>query len=247
MNIKVIKLLVSICIGLGLVIAVEWLYASYMRHRLLTSISEAKPQDYKTNALPQIELAEQPEQSYTDLVARPLFIKGRRPVKEPIPEGVQGATQSENFDWQLSGIYSTRKKVSALFSRVKTKVAKDNYRKITVGDEIDGWRLTEIDKDRVIVKQGAKEKELLLRELKFKEPAPPEPVREPPPAPRHSPLPPAPEPPPEGPAGTEPPPEAPAAPEPPPGGPAAPESPPGTPAAPEPPPGAPEDTSEGNQ
>jgi len=168
MNSKLMKLLVSACISLCLVITGEWLYASYMRHRLLTSIISAKPQDYKTDELPEIELTKQPEESYVDLVARPLFIKGRRPVDEPSTEAAQASSKSESFDWQLNGVYSTKKTVSALFSRSKSKVAKDNYRKITVGDDIDGWKLTEINKDKAVLKQGGKEKELLLRKPKLK-------------------------------------------------------------------------------
>lgn len=193
MNSKLMKLLVSACIGLCLIITGEWLYASYMRHRLLTSIISAKPQDYKVDELPEIELTKQPEESYVDLVARPLFIKGRRPVDEPRSETAQGAaSKSESFDWQLNGIYSTKKTVSALFSRPKSTVAKDHTRKITVGDDIDGWKLTEINKDGVVLKQGSTEKELLLRKPKLKTlpqgensamPVTPTPVPAPPPAP----------------------------------------------------------------
>ncbi len=168
MNSNLIKLLAAVCMGLSVIIAGEWLYAGYMRHDLLGSISSAKSQDYKTDELPEIELTKQPEDSYVDLVARPLFIKGRRPVNEPVPEGTQAAAKPESFDWQLSGIYSTKKTVSALFSRSKTKVAKDNYRKITVGTGIDGWTLSEINKDRVILTQGGDKKELLLRKPKRK-------------------------------------------------------------------------------
>ena len=168
MNSKLIKLLASVCMALCLIIAGEWLYANYMRHQLLISISSAKSQDYKTDELPEIDLTKQPEESYADLVARPLFIKGRKPVNEPASEGAQAAAKSNSFDWQLSGIYSTKKTVSALFSRVKSKVAKDNYRKITVGADIDGWTLTEINKDRVILSQGGDKKELLLRKPKLK-------------------------------------------------------------------------------
>lgn len=168
MNIKLVKLLVSVCISLCLVIAVEWLYASYMRHRLLTSISSEKLQAYKADELPEIELTKKPEESYADLVARPLFIKGRRPVDEPRPAAEQAAAKSESFDWQLTGVYSTKQTVSALFSRSKSKVAKDMHRKITVGDDLDGWKLTEINKDRAVLKQGGNEKELLLRKPKLK-------------------------------------------------------------------------------
>jgi type II secretory pathway component PulC len=72
------------------------------------------------------------------------------------------------FDWQLSGVYGKGEQKSALFSRSKSKVAKDNFRKITVGDDLDGWKLTEINADKVIFKQGGSDKELLLRKPKLK-------------------------------------------------------------------------------
>lgn len=168
MNNKLIKLLGFVCMSLSLIIAGEWLYASYRQGQLLTSISSVKPQDYKADELPEIELSGQPEDSYVDLVARPLFIKGRKPVDEPSPEIAQAAAKPDSFDWQLTGIYSTGKTVSALFGRSKSKVAKDNHRKIAVGDDLDGWKLTEINKDRVMLKQGGAEKELLLRKPKLK-------------------------------------------------------------------------------
>jgi hypothetical protein len=158
--------------GLGLIIVGEWLFANYTQHRLLTSISSENLPDYKADELPEIDLAKQPEESYVDLVARPLFVKGRRPVDEPRPEAEQAAAKSEAFDWQLTGIYGTKKTVSALFDRPKAKGAKDRIRKITVGDELDGWKLTDISKDKVIFKQGSEEKELLLRKPKLKALAP---------------------------------------------------------------------------
>ncbi len=168
MNNKLMKLLASVCLGLCLIIVGEWFYASYMQHRLLASINSAKQQDYKVDELPEIELTEQPEESYADLVARPLFIKGRRPVDEPSPEAEQAAAKFESFDWQLTGIYSTKENVSALFSRAKSKLAKDNHRRIRLGDDLDDWKLSEINKDRVMFKQGSNEKELLLRKPKLK-------------------------------------------------------------------------------
>ena len=173
MNNKLIKLLVSACIGLCVMVAIEWLYASYMQYRLLTSISSAKLEDYKADELPDIDLTKQPEESYADLVVRPLFIKGRRAVAEQPPETAQVAVVPVNFDWQLTGIYSTEKNLSALFSRSKSKLAKDNYRKITLDNDLDGWKLTKIDKDRVLLKQGDNEKELLLRKPKLKGALPP--------------------------------------------------------------------------
>ncbi|MFU8787972.1 MAG: hypothetical protein ACNA7G_03025 [Methylobacter sp.] len=175
MNIKLIKLLVFVCIALSLIVAGEWLYASHARHRLLASINEAKPESYQADQLPGIDLNKQPEESYADLVARPLFLKGRRPVNEPTPEAAQAAAgKPDSFDWQLDGVYSSKKTVSALFSRAKAKapLAKDNYRRMRVGDELDGWKLSEINNDGVLFKQGGDEKQLLLRKPKSKAVAP---------------------------------------------------------------------------
>jgi hypothetical protein len=173
MNIKLIRLLVSACIGLCVVIAAEWLFVTYTQHDLLTSISAEIKQDYKADELPEIELTKLPEESYVDLVARPLFIKGRRPVDEPKPESEQAAVVKEVvFDWQLNGVYGKGENKSALFSRSKSKVAKDNFRKITVGDDLDGWKLTKINTDKVMFMQGGLEKELLLRKPKLKGPSP---------------------------------------------------------------------------
>lgn len=113
-------------------------------------------------------MTQQPEGSYVDLVARPLFIKGRRAVEEPTPEAEQAVAKLENFDWQLTGVYASNKKVSALFSRSKSKLSKDNNRKMTVGDDLDGWKVTEINKDKVTLTQGSNTKELLLRKPKLK-------------------------------------------------------------------------------
>ncbi len=168
MNNKLIKLLTAIATALCLIIAMEWLYAHFMQQSLLNSISAEPHQDYKTDQLPDIKLDSQPEENYVDLVARPLFIKGRKPVDEPTPDVAEVATKPVNFDWQLSGIYRVKKTVSALFSRTNAKVPKDNYRKVALGKTIDGWKLAVIDKDKVLLKSGSNEKELLLRKPKSK-------------------------------------------------------------------------------
>ncbi len=168
MNKKLINVLITVCIGLSVVIAAEWLFATYTERNLLTEISSEVAPDYKSEELPTIELAKQSEDSYIDLVARPLFIKGRRPVDEPSPEAEQAAVTNVVFDWQLNGIFGKADHQSAFLSRSKSKVAKDNFRKLSVGEDLDGWKLTEIFADKVMFRQGGSEKELLLRKPKQK-------------------------------------------------------------------------------
>ena len=170
MNSKLIAGLASFCIACILIIIGEWLYASWAEKTILTSLT-SKDKKLSPDEMPHIELNEQPEESYVDLVARPLFIKGRKPIDEPSPEAIQNALVPVVFDWELNGVYTTANGLSALFSRSKTKVAKDNYRKIGIGAELDGWKIVEIYQDKALLKQGTQEKELLLRKIKPKDPS----------------------------------------------------------------------------
>lgn len=170
MNIRLIKFLTSICVGLCVIIFCEWLYAVYAQKQLLESIQAVDKQNKRLAELPSLELTKQPESSYVDLVARPLFIQGRKPVNEPTNVTVPVTNAAtETFNWAVNGIYTYQNKLYALISRTTTKVPKDNYRKVTKDNDIDGWKLTEIFKDRIVVSQGGKTKELPLRKAKPKD------------------------------------------------------------------------------
>jgi hypothetical protein len=170
MNIKLIKFLAAVCAGLCLLIVCEWLYSIYAQKQLLASIQTVDTKKKSAATLPSIELTKQAETSYTDLVTRPLFIQGRKPVSEPSNAKSTVSVATANFNWSLNGVYTQKNNLYALFSRTNTKVAKDNYRKVTKNADIDGWKLTEIAKDKVIVSQGDKQKELPLRKPKPKSP-----------------------------------------------------------------------------
>lgn len=170
MNTKLITVLAAVCLLLMLIILGEWWYAEQAQKSTLSlsGTTDAAASDEQT--MPEIALIQDDENSFEDLVTRPLFIKGRKPVNEPPPEEEQAAPVVTNtFDWQLNGVYTTKNGLSALLSRVTGNVPKDNYRKIITGTEIDGWKLTEIQGDKAILKQGDQQKELLLRKPKPKE------------------------------------------------------------------------------
>lgn len=171
MNIKLVKLLSAVCAGLLALIVIEWGVSKYARHRLLDSIESSITADSSDAEIPAIKLKEKTDESYVDLVARPLFIKGRKPVDEPAPQGEKAAVNAENLDWQLNGVYTAKTGLSALFSRVKTQSDKDNYRKLSLHDDLDGWTLTEIHKDKVVLTRGEEPMELLLRKPKPKDPS----------------------------------------------------------------------------
>jgi hypothetical protein len=168
MNTKLVSVLAAVCLVCALIIIGEWFYSVQAQKQILSSITSGETTQ-SDDEMPGIELTQKSEESYVDLVSRPLFIKGRKPVDEPSPEDELTNAVAKNFDWQLNGVYSTKKGLAALFSRSTSKVPKDNHRKINTGADLDGWKLTEIQKDRAIFKQGDQQKELLLRKPKLKE------------------------------------------------------------------------------
>ena len=121
-----------------------------------------------------LNLSDPSEDNYSDLVERPMFIKGRKPVEEPIPEEMALATaqKTENVNWELIGIYSTPKGTTAFFSRSNGRLPKDNFRKCKLGDTLDGWQLSEINENGVNLTQGTETKNLPLRKMKPKNSSP---------------------------------------------------------------------------
>lgn len=171
-NLKLVKFLLAICAALALIMLLEWLYAMYAQKQLLDSVNALDKNKSNAFVLPSIELENREESSYTDLVERPLFIPGRRPVKENNPADTTPVnTASGTFNWDLNGIYTQSGRLYALFSRNGAKQPKDNFRKITKDGNIDGWQLTELTKDKAVFSQGGTQKELLLRKIKPKTPA----------------------------------------------------------------------------
>ena len=115
-------------------------------------------------------LTETSEDNYPDLVDRPLFVSGRKPVTEPEPENTPSEPQKkiEQFVWDLTGIFSSPKGITAFFNRTNGKIEKDNYRKLKKGDNLDGWKIAAIHTDKVTLTQAEESKTLLLRKVKPK-------------------------------------------------------------------------------
>lgn len=131
---------------------------------------ETKTLEAQDEALPSLDLETKSEDEYSDLVERPLFIKGRKPVEEPHEDTAptQSVKTTQAFVWDLTGIFTSPKGVTAFFSRLNGKVEKDNYRKLKLGDDIDGWKLSEISLDKVTLTQAGETKMLPLRKAKPK-------------------------------------------------------------------------------
>lgn len=170
MNVKLIKALTIVCLVLVLFIVLEWLYAKNLQEQQLQSSVTAPARQTLPN-MPTIDLNFLPETGYTDFVNRPLFIAGRKPVPEVKQTQAQTALNTtDTFDWQLNGIYTTKKGLMALLTQTVVKTPGNKYRKVIVGDNIESWKVTEIHADKIQLTQGDTQKDLPLRKPRAKTP-----------------------------------------------------------------------------
>lgn len=168
MNSKAIKLLSGLCLFLLLVLLCEWLLSG-SSEQALSDPSHTEDSQAQVTKLPKLVVNKQSAESYTQMVERPLFIEGRRPViDEEGEDDVEETGQIE--DLVLQGIYSVKGQQQALFN---TKGIGRNYLKKSEGEDVNGWLLKEIQTDRVVLEQGDKEQTVMLRKPKPKTPSKP--------------------------------------------------------------------------
>ncbi len=158
---NIIKGLIALCSLLLLVLFVEWALIEPTKQATVESTAVEKSQGLTD--LPKLVLAKQAVESYSQMVERPLFIQGRKPVAEDGEEQAVNEDVGEIEDLVLLGIYSIKGKTNALFN----KKGKDRkYLKKSEGEDVAGWLLKEIKPDRVVLEQRGNKQTVMLRKPK---------------------------------------------------------------------------------
>lgn len=100
-----------------------------------------------------------PISAFKEIVARPLFVKGRRPAKVVRPVKV---TKPHKINIMLTGIIIGESQKIAHLKEFKNS----RVQALQEGDMISDWRVEAILEDRVILKSGQQTESLLLRVAK---------------------------------------------------------------------------------
>lgn len=113
------------------------------------------------------------EANYEDILERPLFVEGRRPPSDEPEEEAPTPVQPDLPAPKLSlvGVYITPKGTTALVRNIATK---DTVR-VRLGDRFEGWEVSEIDDQRLVLKKQNDEHVFELRD--YSKPAPPPPKK----------------------------------------------------------------------
>ena len=160
MNLKLVKLQLLLSGLLGLILIAEYAYGLSAARKLQQSLHYNKDDAALTSELPTIATLKPASGDFNELVERPLFIEGRRPIVEATAEATQNADNAQIDDWELIGIYTKGQKSTVLFAK-KNETRK--FLKIGVDQMVSGWLLKDIQADRVVVQQAAQMKTVMLR------------------------------------------------------------------------------------
>lgn len=155
-----VRLLLSVCAVLLIVLVFEIILSKAMNSSEQNDTVTAPDDASRQITLPDLEFSGKTLDSYADMVERPLFIEGRRPLSETDEPSVK-LEESKIDDLLLMGIYSLEKQLVALF-RAKEQ-SHDVYLKKRVGDEVSGWQIVEVQSDQVLLERDGKKENLKLR------------------------------------------------------------------------------------
>ena len=99
---------------------------------------------------------------YQQMVERPLFMESRRPPppkseEPPPPPPPPPPEKATPVNFKVMGILSTPEGRMALIADAKGK-----YKRLKVKDSLDGWQITDIKPDRLLIEQGEFKEDLSL-------------------------------------------------------------------------------------
>jgi len=161
MNSSLIKILFILCGFFSVILFIEWQVLELFQSE---QVEVTKVPVEQKLELAEISLSNKTIDGYSTIVEKPLFIEGRRPVSEE-DEQVLNKKTGEISDLTLVGIYSFEGQMYAMFNTPK---AEKKHEKKAEGDEVTGWVISSILKDRVILDSGEQQKTILLRKPKAK-------------------------------------------------------------------------------
>jgi hypothetical protein len=176
-------LLLASCALLGSGLVLEWMYFKHKQQAIERQLAKGAVAN-DPGVGPELEEFELPPVTdYVEMVQRPLFAEGRKPLDEATEAMQAGAeAQKTPLNLKLMGVILTPEGEKALLVNEQGK-----YKRAKKDEEVNSWRLLEIEADRVVLQQDSERQVLPLLKPKPKTAVANQPVatphRAPPPAP----------------------------------------------------------------
>ena len=157
----VCSVLIFILMGL------QAIYSDSSREQLLQEIDNVQSSGFSLQEVPSTQFKEHAINDFHEMVERPLFFVGRKPI---VLEDADAAEETvvvevkpaEDISMALIGIINTPAGVYALFHDPKAKSDEPKFKRLKQNQDINGWTIKEIKHDRVIISADKNTDEILL-------------------------------------------------------------------------------------
>lgn len=166
MNSRIVKWQIIASACLTVILLAEWTIGESRRSQLQTILDRTIRSEYQAEPMPALNPPKPFNESMNEVVERPLFIEGRKPLPEQEVEA-ETMDNGQLDDWQLIGIYNKGSRKLALFR--KQNEAKTFLKRYET-EMITGWQLKQILSDRVVLQQGGQQKSIMLRKPRVASP-----------------------------------------------------------------------------
>ncbi|MDD5034549.1 MAG: hypothetical protein PHE55_07295 [Methylococcaceae bacterium] len=148
---------------LTVILLMQWLHYRNQQADLRNRLS-VKPEVHLETSTQEGESYDLPGQDeYTALVERPLFMEGRRPATDEGSASESVSVEKTPLTVKLMGVIFTPQDKLGLFLDAQGK-----YKRAHKNGVIGGWKVAEIQPDKVIMEQGDAKEELKLLKPKPK-------------------------------------------------------------------------------
>jgi len=153
----------------GVIIAVMmaelYLMKNY-RAEKLADLFDVSGADFSMQQAASYQVAQDDIENYIDIVARPIFFKGRQAIEIEDIE-VVGSEQNTyrtaiKIKYTLIGIINTPQGKYALLQDPKATNTQNKFIHVMQGEVIDGWHIKEIQSDRLTLTSGTETEDILL-------------------------------------------------------------------------------------
>jgi hypothetical protein len=155
-NYKLSVLLSICCLFILIILIAQRQYIIYSREQLFLALDNLTATPVDSTRLPEISLSQKSLESYQQMVSRPLFVEGRRPVE--IVELDIPSIFSEKMDLTLTGVVDKPDGMLALL------LDKQKQRfQLQLHDAYEGWQVEAIHADKIVFTRSNERSELPLR------------------------------------------------------------------------------------
>jgi hypothetical protein len=155
-NYKLTVFLSQCCVFILILLFAQWQYSKYSRRQLFEELDNIEAIALQNSNMPELDLIQKSLDSYDEMITRPLFIEGRKPVEEA--EIAEPSVFSDKMDLILTGIIAKPEGMIAILQD-KQKL---NHQ-LQLDDAYAGWQVESIDADKVVLARNNERSQLLLR------------------------------------------------------------------------------------